>query len=1176
MKKFFAMVVAVAMVLSLALPAFAMTQTLPHGDEGKPGATPADAVVFSAEAPENVEAGETFDAVVSVNGSYEAHGLNLQFNYDPEVFEVVSTTNGPVMAQIQSLGGFGLLDYTTVPGSVRYGVMMPTNGFTEQGVIFTVTFRVLAGAADGNYDLEVLVLEFFNMPIGGSNTPIEHTDNGVTVTVGNPAEETPTPAPATATPVPATPTPAPATATPAPTAPPAPGVIWDFEQDPIAQGFTFRDQDGDGNNWYWHMNTGMGNYSAHSGDGVAASDSYDNDSSMALTPNNWMLTPAFTGSSITFWMTAQDPSYSNDFVGVYVSTDGGNTWSDELFGQMTPTDYQQFTVDLSAYAGQTINVAFRHYNCSDMFIAVIDDIEVAGGSSDPTDPTPVPPTNPPTNPPVDPTNPPAVGIIWDFEQDPVAQGFAFLDQDGDGNNWEWMYGAEYSDHTHHEGIGFMASESYINNVGALTPDNWMVTPEFSGTQLTFWAAGQDPSWAAEYLGVFVSVDGGSTWSNEIFGCTLTGTDTQYTVNLAAYANVRTPIKVAIRHYNVTDMFRANVDYIEVNGGGSSEPTPAPQTPTPAPATPTPAPVTPVPGEPGEEVLLAGYYFESGNEGWIFNGVDNTNWVHSSNNPGGYDYASFAHEGSGFIMSYSFVDYVGAYQADNWAISPAVTLPAGSARVSFYATNANVEYPEAFDVYIGTSTDTSAMTLLQANITPNSGYEDPWTHYEIDLSDYVGQTIYLAFYDHCYDMYEIWVDQVEFFGAGSGDQPTPAPATPVPATPTPEPITPAPGQVVFTVEAPEYVEAGEEFDVIVRVEGEYEAHGLNLQLNYDNANFTVLGTANGEVMDQMTALNGFALLDYTTIPGSIRLGVMMPTDPFTANGIIFTATFKASESIADGQYAFVPAVEEFINFPLGGENTPIDNIAYPAYVTVGEVVEPTEPPVEPTQEPVEPTDEPTNMASFTVDHVEAVPGALVPVTVHVEGDYLAHGLTFWLDYDAEKLTVESVENGDLMNEVLDLEGFNVLDYETIEGSIRFAAVAPIPEQPFSTEGTVFTVYFRVSEEAQVGDVYELVANVTELVYMPDSEEIAVDWESEDGSITIIDGEPVEPTDEPVEPTDEPVEPTDVPVEPTEVPGEPTPEPTTPPAPPTGTIAMVGAGIAAVVAGAGIVLFRKKED
>ena len=366
-------------------------------------------------------------------------------------------------------------------------------------------------------------------------------------------------------------------------------VAWDFETDPEAQGFTFLDQDGDNHNWYWHMNTGYGNYSAHSGDGVAASESYNNDSSLALTPDNWMLTPAFTGGSISFWMIAQDPSYSNDFIGVYVSTDGGSTWSDELFGQMTPTSYQQFTVDLSAYDGQTINVAFRHYNSYDMFIAVIDDIEVSG------DVVPVDPTEPPA----DPTEPP-------------------------------------------------------------------VTPE------------------------------------------------------------------------------------------------------------------PVEG------LIAGYYFESEDEleGWSWVGVFDTEWVHSNNNPGGYDYASFAHEGSGFIMSYSFVDYVGAYQADNWAITPAVTLPEGSARLSFYATNANVAYPEAFDVYIGTSDETAEMTLLQGNISPNTGYDDPWTHYEIDISDYAGQTVYVGFYDHCYDMYEIWLDQVEFFGEGGQ---TPVDPTEPPVDPTEPPV-----------------------------------------------------------------------------------------------------------------------------------------------------------------------------------------------------------------------------------------------------------------------------------------------------------------------------------------------------------------------------------------------------
>ena len=45
---------------------------------------------------------------------------------------------------------------------------------------------------------------------------------------------------------------------------------------------------------------------------------------------------------------------------------------------------------------------------------------------------------------------------------------------------------------------------------------------------------------------------------------------QYTVDLSDYEGQT--IRVAIRHYNVTDMFQANVDYIEVHGGGETPPT----------------------------------------------------------------------------------------------------------------------------------------------------------------------------------------------------------------------------------------------------------------------------------------------------------------------------------------------------------------------------------------------------------------------------------------------------------------------------------------------------------------------------------------------------------------------------------------------------------------------------
>ena len=344
--------------------------------------------------------------------------------------------------------------------------------------------------------------------------------------------------------------------------------IWDFETDPIAQGFQFIDQDGDGYNWGWD-NSGNEALLHHEGIGFAVSESYVNNVG-ALTPDNWMVTPVFTGTGLSFWAQGQDPSWAGEYLGVFVSTDNGATWSNELAGFTLTGSDTQYTVDLSAYEGQTIVAAIRHYNVTDMFRANVDYIEVSGGGSDPSDPTPTPvdPTEPPVTP--EPVTPepvdPGEGIIWDFEQDPEAQGFILLDQDGDGYNWMWCYGADWSGFNFHEGQGFITSQSYDNNWGALTPDNWLITPEFNGTQLTFWAQGQDPSWAAEYLGVFVSTDGGSTWSSELAGFTLNGTDTQYTVDLSAYAGQT--IKAAIRHYNVTDQYWANVDYIEVTGGGS--------------------------------------------------------------------------------------------------------------------------------------------------------------------------------------------------------------------------------------------------------------------------------------------------------------------------------------------------------------------------------------------------------------------------------------------------------------------------------------------------------------------------------------------------------------------------------------------------------------------------------
>ena len=368
MKKFLAMLVAAMMVLSLvAIPVFA---------DGE--------VVFAVEnAPATATPGTEITVNLTVNGTFEAHVLNMQFNYNADAFEYVSHTRGDVLNQIIDLGGTQLVDATTIPGSMRLGVMMPTAAFTQSGTICSVTLRVKEGAANGASDLALVITEFKNFPTGGQATPIANVVNNATVTITGGSE--PTPVPPTEEP---TPTQNPNT--------PEPGTTtgWGFETDPFAEGWTIRDDDGDGYNWEW-MDASGSNYNVYEGTHCMASASYQNSAfggGTALNPDNWLISPAFTaGSTVTFWYAGQDPSYSAEPFGVYVIANG--TTSAELGHFTASNTYQQGSVDISDFAGQTVQVAFRHYDVTDMFRLNLDLVEAEAGGSIPN--TPVPPTDAP-------------------------------------------------------------------------------------------------------------------------------------------------------------------------------------------------------------------------------------------------------------------------------------------------------------------------------------------------------------------------------------------------------------------------------------------------------------------------------------------------------------------------------------------------------------------------------------------------------------------------------------------------------------------------------------------------------------------------------------------------------------------------------------------------------------
>ena len=143
--------------------------------------------------------------------------------------------------------------------------------------------------------------------------------------------------------------------------------------------WTTIDDDGDGFVW----DTASVGYQPNSGSFSIISGSYDNNVG-PLTPDNWLITatPITLGAScaISWWDAAQDASYPAEHYAVYVST--GNTVSDFTAGSavfettLNSNTWNNRMVDLTSYAGQTVYVAFRHFNCTDQFYLKLDDVQV--------------------------------------------------------------------------------------------------------------------------------------------------------------------------------------------------------------------------------------------------------------------------------------------------------------------------------------------------------------------------------------------------------------------------------------------------------------------------------------------------------------------------------------------------------------------------------------------------------------------------------------------------------------------------------------------------------------------------------------------------------------------------------------------------------------------------------
>lgn len=137
------------------------------------------------------------------------------------------------------------------------------------------------------------------------------------------------------------------------------------------------------------------------------------------------------------------------------------------------------------------------------------------------------------------------------------------DADGDGNNW----GLAYADDGEYNVAFYSASWS---EGSALTPDNWLVSPEVKlGGKLSFNAWAANAAYSDEVFRVYITQN--LEWESEddfiavSEDITTTGEVTRYEFDLSEYEGTGF---FAIRHYNCTDQYELLVSDIDLDWPGS--------------------------------------------------------------------------------------------------------------------------------------------------------------------------------------------------------------------------------------------------------------------------------------------------------------------------------------------------------------------------------------------------------------------------------------------------------------------------------------------------------------------------------------------------------------------------------------------------------------------------------
>jgi len=146
--------------------------------------------------------------------------------------------------------------------------------------------------------------------------------------------------------------------------------------------------DADGDTKKWRSLEAGGNY-------YAVSQSYDSVSVFPLSPDNWLITPLLTLSQVCTLVykvggsTSEQSSAEKysvlvskkglalaDFVALRTETLYPSDYTEMLVGELSDCGLKTVKVPLSLYKGETVHIAFRHWDCTAQDKLIVSDIKV--------------------------------------------------------------------------------------------------------------------------------------------------------------------------------------------------------------------------------------------------------------------------------------------------------------------------------------------------------------------------------------------------------------------------------------------------------------------------------------------------------------------------------------------------------------------------------------------------------------------------------------------------------------------------------------------------------------------------------------------------------------------------------------------------------------------------------